>query len=73
MKEVIEGWIARDGKYPTIGVFTSPSNEPPIWDGQDKVWKPNGFCDYLGLPNSAFQEHTTEMQPRKVRITIETI
>lgn len=69
-KEVIEGWIARDGEYPTIGIF--PSNQPPIWDEQDKMWKPNNGM-FWGLPNSKFPEQTADMQPRKVKITIETI
>lgn len=79
MKEIIEGWIARDDIHSCPFLFS----ERPVWDkkgweyGSANRWRvKNGFSvgteEGIVLPKDTFPELKRENSPRKVKITIET-
>ena len=73
MKETIEGWIARDEEPYTSSsegtdLFLYPYN--PIRTVGNFVDE-RGYC--MSLPKELFIEQKWEDEPRKVKITIETI
>ncbi len=73
MKEVIEGWIARDQYKENdsdlyVGKFKPQRHESPLGLG---MWYEYG--DYMQLPCEMFPEIKWEDEPQKVKITIEVI
>ena len=73
MKEVIEGWIARDQNKGNdsdlyVGMFKPQRQKSSLGFG---MWCEYG--DYIQLPCEMFPEIKWEDEPRKVKITIEMI
>lgn len=66
MKEVIEGWIARD-KDDFLACY---EKEP---ERGEKEWLVNYEESFFALRKARFPEQKWEDEPRKVLITIETI
>ena len=70
MKEVIEGWIARDQN--AAGYLGLYIGEEPLRDHQGYGWWQNRG-DWMSIPKDKFPDLKWEDEPRKVKITIETI
>lgn len=73
MKEIFEGWIARDKRADKLFCFYN--NPPKRGQGflHSDVWIcPDENTGYFKLPRNIFEEQKWEDEPRKVKITIET-
>ena len=78
-KEVVEGWLTRDyGPITAVGLKWGKLKVWPKYPYRDKVglfWRPNFPQDIemLELPKEYCQEQSWEDEPRKIKITIETV